>query len=184
MNWLSLLGKMMKFSFSEPRLKKSLEEVKQLNQDFCTIVRQTTLLNNTHQKGPLSDSVPSKCIQEIKECRMTQNASGGLYQALERACQMHEEHWAYFRLESQLINVDDEAKHTVRFDIGFAHRPDGSSATLDLVWIVVESISDKPILESSTEDGKSIRGQADDALNDLSKTLKRGLSQNIATPTK
>lgn len=179
--WRSRVGKKLKFSFSEPRLEKSLKGLRKLNDDFRTLAAQTTRLDNQHHISPAP--VVARRDKRLEESRMIQKASAQLYGALARACQIHEEHSAHFRLESQHVNIEHTGLSLVRFNIAFAHRPGGASTLLEPVWLAVDSTFDETIPESESLDEKA-RHEARKSLNDLSNRLKRNLSPPCQTMVK
>jgi hypothetical protein len=181
--WRLRVGKKLKFSFSEDRLEKCLASLRKLNQDFRTLAAQTARLGDAHQQSPATICVP-RSDQKVKECRLIRKASAQLYKALERACQIHEEHSARFRLESQHVIIEGTGFPLVRFNMAFAHRPSRTSATLEPVWIAVDSTFDELDPDSQLEDGNTMHHQPDKTLNDLSKSLKRGISLPCSSPTK
>lgn len=180
--WRSRIGKKLKFSFSEPRLEKSLQGLRKLNQDFRTIAEQTSSLVASHEREQPSVASHQISSHLVKECKMIQTASARLCQALERACQVHDEHLAHFRLESHLVSAEDDGKSTVRFNMAFAHRTSTSSAAFDPVWIAVESTFEGPITELKEDDISTNHSVT--SLGKLSNTLKRELAQPSEMPTK
>jgi hypothetical protein len=161
----------LKFSFSEPRLEKSLEGLRNLNTDFRTLAAQTTRLDDDQHLPPQAAAV-SRSDRRLEESRMVQKASSQLYGALARACQIHDEHSAHFRLESQHVSIEHTGSSLVRFNIAFAHRPGGATALLEPVWLAVDSTFDEaqPVIK----DGSHHHAQK--SLNALSNHLKRDLS--------
>ena len=182
--WRSRVGKKLKFSLSEPRLEKALEDLRKLNQDFQTLASQTARLTNAEPPLPSSVFIPPRSDQKIKECRLVRKASAQLYLALQRACQLHEEHSAHFRLETQHVNVEGTGLPLVRFNMAFAHRPGISSAGLEPVWIAVDSTLDEESLEPVLEDGKELPLQSHESSNELSNSLKREVPSESPSPVK
>ena len=162
-------------------MEKSLKGLRKLNDDFRTLAAQTSRLENHHQISPAPVVIRSD--KKLEETRMVQKASAQLYGALARACQVHEEHSAHFRLESQHVNIEQTGLSLVRFNIAFAHRPGGKSTVLEPVWLAVDSTFDGTMLESKPPDEKS-RHETHKPLNDLSNRLKRDLSPPCQTTAK
>ena len=171
------MGKKFKFSISEPRLEKTLRGLRKLNQDFQAVAGQTSRLGNAEKQCSTSVCAPPQSEQKVKECSLVQKASIQLYKALETACQMHEEHSIHFRLESQHFSIEETGLPLIRFNMAFAHRPGGASATLKPVWIAVDSTFEDLNPEPAIQDIIEMQKQPDKALNELSHTLKHGILQ-------
>jgi hypothetical protein len=167
----------LKFSVSEARLEKSLDGLRALNQDFRTLAGQTTSLDSTQQHAPAMTS-GIRSDRTVRECTLVRKASSQLHQAMAKACQMHEEHLAYFRLDSQRVNTEAGGPTLVRFNMAFTHRPSASSTTVEPVWIAIDSNCDEP--------DSSSKGQieAEQKLSDLSSHLKRENQQPVPTAIK
>ena len=106
---------------------------------------------------------------------MVQKVSSQLYGALGKACQIHEEHSAHFRLESQHVSIEHTGSSLVRFNMAFAHRPGGAATLLEPVWLAVDSTLDETQPDQKLiEDGS--RHHARKPMDDLSNHLKRELS--------
>ena len=174
--WRSRVGKKLKFSLSQLRLDESLESLRKSNQDFRTLAAQTSKLEEVLRQ-PSQDSPFSRySSQKIEDCRLVQKASTQLYQALERACQSHENHSAHFRLESEHVSKEESGFPLVRFNIAFTHG--GSSARLEPAWIAVDSTFDDLGTESLTGEGVSIH-EAQIGINELSNHLKHELKHDL-----
>lgn len=106
----------------------------------------------------------------MKDYKLVQKASVQLHKALQRACQMHEEHSAHLRLDSQHITIESPHSPRVRFNMAFAHCSTVGTATLEPVWIAVDSTFDETSPETMQN---SIANEAQDPPNELSNTLKR-----------
>jgi hypothetical protein len=168
----------LKFSLSESQLEKTLEDLRKLNQDFRTLASQTTKLDDTCQVSTSSCTPPPRTDKAVQDCRLVRRASAQLHQALGRACQMHEEHSAHFRLESQHVTIEQQGFPLVRFNMAFAHCIKGASTTLEPVWIAVDSTFG----ESSPK--ANAQQEAQDRLSGLSNTLKRENSLPCSSPIK
>lgn len=182
--WRSRVGKKLKFSFSEPRLERTLEDLRKLNSDFQTLSSQTTRLTNAETLLPSSVVVPLRSSQKVRECRLVRKASAQLYQALQRACQTHEEHSAHFRLETQQIDADGTGLPLVRFNMAFAHHSGSSSAGLEPVWIAVDSTLEEEGPESADADEKTLPYESHESLKELSNVLKREVSAECPSSVK
>jgi hypothetical protein len=178
--WSSRLGKKLKFSLSESELEKTLEELRKLNQDFRTLAAETTKLDDTHQVSP-SYCSPPRTYKAVQDYRLVRKASAKLHQALERACQMHEEHSAHFRLESQHITIERQGFPLVRFNMAFAHCSTGAPTTLEPVWIAVDSTFYELSLGFPQKSSDNAQEEAEDRMNDLVNTLKSESSTTCAS---
>lgn len=174
----------MKFSLSESQLEKTLEDLRKLNQDFRTLAGQTTKLDDTRQVSPSSCTPPPRTDKAVQDCRLVRTASAHLHQALERACQMHEEHSAHFRLESQHVTIEQHGFPLVRFNMAFAHCSRGVPTTLEPVWIAVDSTFDEPSPGSPQKSRAKAQQEAQEQLNGLSNALKRENSTPCSPPVK
>jgi uncharacterized protein YhdP len=129
------VGKKTKFSLAESRLEKCLERLRKSNQDFGTLVDQTAKLNNMHQTSTAL-TTPAPVSQKVKEFMQVQKASGPLHRALEMACGIHEDHSAYFRMDSS-VNVSTTESTIIHFNMAFTSGPGSQSNGLEPVWIAV-----------------------------------------------
>jgi hypothetical protein len=163
----------LKFSLSESQLEKTLEDLRKLNQDFRTLAGQTTKLDDTRQVSPPSCTPAPRTDKAVQDCRLVRTASAHLHQALERACQMHEEHSAHFRLESQHVAIEQRGFPRVRFNMAFAHCSRGVPTTREPVWIAVDSTFDDPSPGSPLKSRAKAQQEAQEQLNGLSNALKR-----------
>ena len=120
----------------------------------------------------------------MQDCELVRKASTQLYRALERACQIHEEHSAHFRLESQHVIVEQQRLPLVKFNMAFAHCSTAASTTPEPVWIVVDSTLGEPSPRSTQKSIAKSRQEAQDRLNELSNTLKRGNSTTCDSSVK
>jgi flagellar motility protein MotE (MotC chaperone) len=67
--WRSRIGKKLKFSFSESQLEKTLEDLKNLNQDFRTLATQKNKLKDARQLPISSPNSPPQTDKAVKDCR-------------------------------------------------------------------------------------------------------------------
>jgi hypothetical protein len=171
--WRSRIGKKLKFSLSESPLEKALEDLRKLNQDFLILAGQTTKLDNTRQVLPSSCNPPLRTDKAVQDCRLVRKASAQLHKALERACKMHEEHSAHFRLESQSVTIEQQNFPLVRFNMAFQYCSTSPPTTLEPVWIAVDSTFDEPSRGSTQKNITNPQQEAQDRLHELSNTLKR-----------
>jgi hypothetical protein len=148
-------------------------EVKNWNQDFRTLAGQTTKLDDTRQIPPSSCTPPPRTDKAVQDCTLVRKASAQLHQALERACQMHEQHSAHFRLESQHVTIERQGFSLVRFNMAFAHCSRGVPTTLEPVWIAVDSTFDEPFPGSPQKSRAKAQQEVQEQLNGLSTALKR-----------
>lgn len=108
----------------------------------------------------------------IKECRAIQSVSERLYSALQKACQVHDNHSVQFRLDSYHVDTSDEERLLVRFNMGYAHLQE-SSVVAEPVWITIDSIFEEATSRAAKLNTLS-PAEACETLKVLS-NLKRGL---------
>ncbi|PMD42142.1 hypothetical protein L207DRAFT_564528 [Hyaloscypha variabilis F] len=183
--WRSRIGKRLKFSFSESRLEKTLEDLRNLNQDFRTLAAQTNKLDGVRQL-PMSSSNSSLRTENeaVKDYRLVRTASAQLHQALEQACKIHEKHTAHFRLESKNVTIDRPGGPIVRFNMAFAHCSSRAPITLEPVWIAVDSTFSEALSASPQKARTKSQQEAQDRLVELSGALKRENSTSCPSPVK
>lgn len=144
--------------------------MRKLNQDFRTLSEQTRRFEDEHSQPEARFAPPPRSEHKAEEYEMVQKASTQLYTSLERACQLHDEHSAHFRLESQRVTVEDQGTPLVRFHITFAHQEDRQKRTLEPIWIAIHSTVEEPSNEDLKED------QTPKSLVSLTKSLKREIA--------
>ncbi|KAK0104009.1 hypothetical protein ONS96_005115 [Cadophora gregata f. sp. sojae] len=168
--WRCRIQKKLKFCFSESRLTEYLDDLRKLNQDFRTLAKQTTRFEKQQDDRLKSQVATAFSPKKIAESKLIQRASAQLYDAIGTACQHHTEHYAQFQLLPKNIGSTDSEESFVRFNIAFTHDRRGAFATLEPVWIAVES----SFLESSLNDMHKVIVQADGS-SSLPRTLTRNL---------
>ena len=97
---------------------------------------------------------------------------------------MHEEHSAHLRLESQHVTVEQQRFPLVRFNMAFAHCSTSAPTNPEPVWIAVDSTFDEPSPSSTQQSRAKAQQEAQNRLNELSKTLKRENSTTYDLPVK
>ncbi|RDL31323.1 uncharacterized protein BP5553_09532 [Venustampulla echinocandica] len=182
--WRSRIGKRLKFSFSESRLEKTLEDLRNLNQDFRTLAAQTNKLDDVEHLPIPSSVSPPRTDEAVKDCRLVRTASAQLHQASERACKIHEKHTAHFRLESQHVTIEQPGLPIVRFNMAFAHCSSGAPTTLEPVWIEADSTFNEALSASPQKTRTKSQQRAQDRLVELSGALKRENSTSCPSPVK
>lgn len=182
--WRSRVRKKLKFSFSESQLEKTLEDLRNLNQDFRTLAAQTNKLEDAQPLPISSPNSPPRTDEAVKDCRLVRTASAQLHQALERACKIHEKHIAHFRLESQHVTIEQPGLPIVRFNMAFAHCSSEVPTNLEPVWIAVDSTFEDDALASPQKTKSKSQQEAQNCLRELSGTLKRENSTSCPSPVK
>ena len=172
------MGKKLKFSISESRLDVTLKEMRKLNQDFRTLAEQTRRFESEHRQPETVISPSPRSQHKTEEYEMVQQASTQLYTSLERACHLHDEHLAHFRLESQHITAEDQGTPLVRFHITFAHQEVRQKRTPEPVWIAIHSTVEEPMHEELEED------KAQRSLVSLTHSLKREIDPACISSSK
>ncbi|KAL2071259.1 hypothetical protein VTL71DRAFT_12494 [Oculimacula yallundae] len=177
--WRSRIQKKLKFCFSESRLSEYLDDLRKLNQDFRTLAKQTGRLDKQTSSSVAPNPVTAFPPQKVKESRLIQRASAQLYDAIGIACQSHTEHYAHFQLLPKNVNSTDTEEAFVRFNIAFTHDQTGALATLEPVWIAVDSSF---LQNTSTASSQSIIQPGEPS--SLSQALGRTLAPASPHPRK
>jgi hypothetical protein len=135
--WRRRVTKKLNFCISEKRLDQRLDSLQKLNNVFVTICSQTKRLLD-HQSGPCSSSTIQNPGNRLSEYLLVRKAAIQLYEALVKACMVHPEHVAHFRLDPEQSR--DEIPNRVRFDIAFAQKLiEGEVKDMNPIWLAVES---------------------------------------------
>lgn len=151
--WRKMIGKKVKFSFSQSRLDEDLQTLKSLNDDFRTLSSQTRMNRSDVHSPQRPPRYIDKCI---KRCQTVRMASQQIYEALGRACTKHSEHLAHVNLEVEhLDGLDGDKPQEVKFKLAFRHVGLVDLGQGDPVWFMVGSIdSDVMTSKDTTEPGQ------------------------------
>lgn len=125
---------------------------------------------------------PAPVSQKVKEFMQVQKASGPLYRALEEACGIHEDHSAYFRINSS-VNLSTEESTIIHFNMAFTSGPNSLSDGIEPVWIAVDSTLENLNQPPSPVD-KKIETQSSSTLSMLSINLKRDIEVSCTASNK
>jgi hypothetical protein len=176
-SWRSRLAKKLKFAFSESRIESLLNELRNLNRDFLTLSAQTSRLK-TKQIEVTHSRPPPAMKEKIEGFQNVHKAFIQLYNALGKACQLHEEHSAHFSLEPQHIRAIGSEPPLVRFNVAFTHIMGNNMASINPVWIAIDSIFGESATMEDSFQQPDYHGLAKRVLGGLSSTPKRthGLS--------
>jgi hypothetical protein len=83
---------------------------------------------------------PPATKEKIKEFQNVQKAFLQLHNALGKACQLHSEHSAHFRLAPEHTQAIGSNSPLVRFNVAFTHIIGNTTGTKTPVWISIDSI--------------------------------------------
>ncbi|KAI9810423.1 MAG: hypothetical protein M1832_001350 [Thelocarpon impressellum] len=143
--WRANMAKKIRFAFSKLRMAETMTSLRDLNQDFVTLVG---LSSSGAARRPRA--VASRGMIDLADFGIIQKASQELYEALEKAwCTTHTEHMAQLCLEVTRVQPNRRAPAQVRFNLAVKHLAFGKP-----VWFGIESI----LSESTTGTGsESVR---------------------------
>ena len=140
--WRQEFVQRLKFSFSKPKLKSKLDELRDLNNDFLAL-RQTI---ECLQKVPSQTLIKTSYNESLEKLNFVQVASLRLHEALANvwSCSIHKEHSVNICMNT---NVDietaqapeDVAVPRIRFDMAFTFLPNPTQTFQGPIWLEIET---------------------------------------------
>ena len=131
--WCRKIGRKIEFAFSESRLQEKITCVRQLTEDFRTLVDQTAAQSQERRPDSKSKMSSSK---EMAKFALIKTAARNLYEALGTACTKHTEHQAHFSLQPVWQGLEPH----IRFSIAFRHFTINHLSGDRPMWFQVESV--------------------------------------------
>lgn len=166
--WSRLVGKKIKFVFRDSHIRMLFDSVRDLTEDFCTLIAQTDP-SETKRSIILPDAV---FRGELARFDLIKTAAENLYKALGAGCTKHTEHQVHFSLRPSYSGSSSE----VRFNIAFRQLLVGcSGSNFRPTWLTIES----RISGSLTSVSESPAG-----LHNPSNALKRNLESPSPPPSR
>jgi hypothetical protein len=127
------VGRKIEFAFSESHLQERITRIRELTEDFRTLVGQAAALSQARLPDSKFQGSSSK---EIEKFALVKTAARNLYEALGTACTKHTEHQAHFSLQPVWQGLDPH----IRFSIAFRHLTINHSSGNQPMWFQVESV--------------------------------------------
>ena len=159
----------LRFAFTETQLEEGVANIRQLTQDFRTLVKQTA---PPHAREAVSKPTWST-RNRVTKFAVVKTAADNLYEALGQACTMHTAHQAHLSLQPTY----GESSH-IRFTIAFRQmtpQSAGSEASIDVsnfpMWLTVESIITGTITADTNETSTDNNNIAAEVRSSLKRVL-------------
>ena len=165
------ISKRLKFAFTEPQLRSAINRIRDLTQDYNTLISRICSDHERRQPDTASGTSLSK---KVARFALVKKVAENLYSALSSACTKHTEHQAHFCVQPGW----NSPRAQLSFRIAF-RKPSSITAVVQeqLTWITINS-SFAPKL--SIPSPKSVQ-----ALTELNHALRRfSASPPCQTPRK